>query len=625
MHIMKDVLEDEEIRKTHRPKPEPGSEEERLQKLRDKWFEENSDIMQSPPDGLPPWREVNHSIPLIDPGKQYNYRKPSKCPDSIKEELLKKINKYTNALWWKAASVSQAAPLLCVAKKNGKLRTVVDCRERNDNTVKDVTPLPDQDQIRMDVARAMYRSKIDLSDAYEQVRIVLEDIEKTGFATPYGTFLSMVMQQGDCNAPATFQRLMTTIFQDFIGRFVHVYLDDIFVYSDSVADHEKHLRLVFTKLREQKLYLSRAKCDLYSKRMDCLGHIIDDDGLHADADKMSRIREWRTPRSYNEVQRFLGLVNYIAPFMPNVTAYTTPLSEMEHNGRAFVWRPLHQKCFDMIKHLACKTPILRPIDPRKNEPIWLICDASVYGVGCLYGQGPDWKSCRPAGFHSRKFTPAQQSYDTYDREALSVLEGLKKWEDKLFGRKITIVTDHQALTKFKSATMTPRRVRWMEFLARFDYDPVHVPGTDNKVADCLSRYYQEDRADEFHPPTEYVNVDERLDPDWDMLPSNRIGELLAGRVTRQNPDGLTPGERDAQRALKMRPEPRVAEAEEMAEAAAKEQTTRTPSTEPQQPRPGPRTVADTQGNGPPLKPLLEQERGFLQAVRGGYQRDPLFS
>ncbi len=104
----------------------------------------------------------------------------------------------------------------------------------------------------------------------------------------------MVMQQGDCNAPATFQCLMTTIFRDFLGRFVHVYLDDISVYSDSIQDHGQHLRLVLNKLREAKLYMSRAKCDLYSKQMDCLGHIVDDQGLHADADKMSQIREWRT-------------------------------------------------------------------------------------------------------------------------------------------------------------------------------------------------------------------------------------------------------------------------------------------------------------------------------------------
>ena len=140
---------------------------------------------------------------------QYKYHLP-KCPDAMKPQLLEKIERYTAAGWWQQVNTSQAAPLLCIAKKSGKLRTVVDTRKRNDNTRKDVTPFPDQDQIRMDVARAKYRSKIDLSDAYEQIRIAVEDMWKTAFSTLYGTFVSLVMQQGDCNAPATFQSLMTS-------------------------------------------------------------------------------------------------------------------------------------------------------------------------------------------------------------------------------------------------------------------------------------------------------------------------------------------------------------------------------------------------------------------------------
>ena len=99
-------------------------------------------------------------------------------------------------------------PMMCLPKRDNGLRTVFDCRKRNDNTVHDVSPFPDQDQIRMDIARATYRSKIDLSDAYEQVQVVEEDVWKTAFATVYGTMLSKVMQQGDCNTPSTFQRLM---------------------------------------------------------------------------------------------------------------------------------------------------------------------------------------------------------------------------------------------------------------------------------------------------------------------------------------------------------------------------------------------------------------------------------
>ena len=205
-------------------------------------------------------------------------------------------------------STPQASPMLCIPKKNGKLRTVVDCRQRNDNTVKDVTPFPDQDRIRMDVARAKYCSKFNLSNAYKQVRVEPDDVWKMVFATIFGTFVSQVMQQGDCNAPATFQRLMTVTFRDQLGRFIHAYLDDVFAYSNTIEQHEEHLGVVFKLLRKFGFYLEVDKCDLYAERLDCLGHIIDNHGVHADTDKMSRIRNWRTPRNLNEVQQFVGLV-----------------------------------------------------------------------------------------------------------------------------------------------------------------------------------------------------------------------------------------------------------------------------------------------------------------------------
>ena len=163
------------------------------------------------PSSFPVLLEEGEDITIEDiermVDKATNLDKNGKDLKQLREELheLDKIACYTRAGWWEPAQVEQAAPMLCVKKKTNKLRTVIDGRQRNDNTIKDVTPLPDQDVIRLDVARAKIRSKIDLSDAYEQVCIVPSDVYKTAFATIYGTFVSNVMQQGDCNAPLMFQ------------------------------------------------------------------------------------------------------------------------------------------------------------------------------------------------------------------------------------------------------------------------------------------------------------------------------------------------------------------------------------------------------------------------------------
>src|SRR6266481_3859430 len=255
--------------------------------------------------------------------------------------------------------------------------------------------------------------------------------------------------------------------------------------------------------------------------MDCLGHVITNAGIQACTDKMQKIQDWRQPHNYHDIQWFLGLVQYLAHFLPDITAYTSPLSTCTHNGKLFVWTPLLDKCFESIKMLTCRAPILKPINASRPEPIWVICDSSKYGVGALYGQGLDWQSCRPTGFLS-----AQQNYRTHKHETIVILEALLKWEDKLLGRKFIIVTDHKSLEYFKmQPNLSSRQTRWWEYISRFNFTIQHVDGTLNRVADCLSHYYKSDYPDDKHPDHEFVSANTRLDLDAELLPVQRYVEL----------------------------------------------------------------------------------------------------
>ena len=164
-----------------------------------------------------------------------------KCPEPLKEKLREKVERYLNAGWWERSNLPMTAPLMIVLKKDSSIRTIIDARQQNDNTLSDVTPMPDQEMIRNAFARAQFRTKIDLSDAYEQIRINPEHVVRTAFETPFGNMISLVMQQGDKNSPPTFQRLITIIFSDMIGIFVYCYQDDIFVFSMTWQEHKVHL------------------------------------------------------------------------------------------------------------------------------------------------------------------------------------------------------------------------------------------------------------------------------------------------------------------------------------------------------------------------------------------------
>jgi hypothetical protein len=404
---------------------------EQRDSIRQQWIEKIKDLLKPAETSLPPLREINHEIPLINPNLRINHRAP-KCPEPLRDELKQKVDRYLNAGVWVRTSLPSQTLMMVVFKKSGAIRTVIDSCLRNDNTVADVMPMPDQETIRSDLARAQFCSKIDLLDAYEQIQIRPEHEGHTVFATIYGNMISRAMQQGDTNCPATFQWLMNTSLADMIAVFVHCYQDDIFIYSDTLEEHMKHLEMVFQRLRKLKLYLSDnlKKLDILSLNMECLGFFIDNDGIHMDPIKMEKIRDWRTPRSYQDVLRFNGVMQYLAQFLPRAVDFTAPLTGMCSNNRDFIWTDLQDKCFNGIKNLVAKAPILKPIDGRINVPIWVLSNASASGVETWYGQGPTWDTCRPTGFLSRKFTPVQMNYCTWEQELLGVLEALLCWEDK---------------------------------------------------------------------------------------------------------------------------------------------------------------------------------------------------
>src|SRR6266481_5727187 len=205
--------------------------------------------------------------------------------------------------------------------------------------------------------------------------------------------------------------------------------------------------------------------------------------------------------------------------MPDITTYTSPLMGCVQNNKPFLWTPLLNKCFKSIK-------------ANHPDPI---C-GSKSGVSAVYGQGMEWQTCHPTGFLSKKFSAAQQNYQTHEHETIAILEALIRWEDKLLGLKFVIVTDHKSLEYFETQpSLSSRQTRWWEYLSRFNFTVKHVAGPTNRVADCLSRYYETDGPDEQHPAHEFVSVDAQLDPDGETLPAQRYVELrsAAARQSRR--------------------------------------------------------------------------------------------
>ena len=169
------------------------------------------------------------------------------------------------------------------------------------------------------------------------------------------------MLQGDMNAPGTFMRIISDLFADYLGQFMSVYIDNILIYSDTEEDHMKHIAMVCDKLKQVMFYASRKKSQFFASSMYVLGHIIDDEGLKASAEKIARIEAWTTPKNSKQLQEFLGVVNYISQFIPHLASITAPLTSLTRTEE-FVWTATQDQAMENVKRAAAHNQVMKLID-----------------------------------------------------------------------------------------------------------------------------------------------------------------------------------------------------------------------------------------------------------------------
>ena len=261
--------------------------------------------------------------------------------------------------------------------------------------------------------------------------------------------VSLVVQQGDCNAPATYQALMNHIFGKHISIFMDVYLDNIIIYSDMLEEHVKHVTIILNTLKKEKLYLSKKKLCFLCKEVKILGQIVTDDGIHMDPEKVDSILKWKVPTNQTLCKGFIGSVGYLTDNIYKVHIPLGILSEASAETQPFRWNFTEQRAFNTVKqYVASCAPHSRvPLNYNQgHDPIWVMTDACGNGVGNVVTQGPDWKSAKVATFYSAKVSSAQWNYPVHEQELLAGVETMLRHCNILQGTHFTWVTDHKGLT-----------------------------------------------------------------------------------------------------------------------------------------------------------------------------------
>lgn len=447
---------------------------------------------------------VKHRIRLFDPTPFKQRVRPIHPSDYEAVRLHLQELKDANII--RESESPFASPIVVVKKKNGSIRLCIDYRKLNNQTIKDAYALPNIEETFSALTGSKWFSVMDLKSGYYQVEVEEEDKYKTAFVTPMGFWEFNRMPQGVTNAPSTFQRVMEKCVGSLHLKEVLVFLDDLIVFSSSLEEHEERLMKVLSKLKEFGLKLSPDKCRFFMKSVKYLGHIVSENGVETDPDKISALTTWPKPTNISELKSFLGFTGYYRRFVKDYSKIARPLNALtagycpprkKKGSKTFTnadfrkpfgsrWTTECDVSFQTLIEKLTTAPVLGFANPR--SPYILHTDASLHGLGAALYQEQEGH-LRVIAFASRGLSNCERRYPTHKLEFLALKWAITdKFYDYLYGAEFVVMTDNNPLTYIlTSAKLDAAGHRWLASLSNFNFSLQYRAGKKNQDADGLSR------------------------------------------------------------------------------------------------------------------------------------------
>lgn len=450
--------------------------------------------------------KVKHSIKLHD-NTPFKHRARPIHPDDF-EAVRRHLEELLEAGIIRESESSFSSPIVVVKKKNGDVRLCIDYRKLNTQTIKDAYALPNLEEAFSALRGSKWFSVLDLKSGYYQIEVEEKDKPKTAFVCPLGFWEFNRMPQGITNAPSTFQRLMEKCMGDINLTEVLVFLDDLIIFSETLEEHEIRLLHVLNRLKEYGLKLSVEKCKFLQTSVKYLGHIVSQNGVETDPQKIETIKTWPSPKTLKELRSFLGFSGYYRRFIRDYSKIAKPLNDLtvgypplrkNYKGKSKItsylspkvpfggrWTESCQQAFDTLIEKLTTAPVLGFADP--TLPYELHTDASTTGLGAALYQQQEGE-LRAIAFASRGLSRSEARYPAHKLEFLALKWGVtEKFSDYLYGSNFKVVTDSNPLTYvLTSAKLDATSYRWLSALSTFSFTLQYRPGKSNLDADGLSR------------------------------------------------------------------------------------------------------------------------------------------
>ena len=427
---------------------------------------------------------VQHSIPVVEgtkpirqPPRRLGAEKDREVEEQVAQLVQRGMVEPTDGSW--------SSPVVLVRKKDQSWRLCVDYRRLNAVTRKDAYPLLRIDDSLDALMESIYFSTLDLVSGYWQVPLDEEAQQRSAFVTRGGLWRWKVLPFGLTSAPATFERLMERVLKGLQWRTLLLYLDDIIVFSKDFDSHLTRLEEVFQRFRAARLKLKPGRCQLFQREVNYLGHVVSQEGVATDPEKVEAVRNWPQPKCIQEVRSFLGFVGYYRRFCPDFATTARPLNVLTSKDTPFRWEQEEEDAFRQLKTQMMEAPVLTYPDP--SRPYILDTDASNEAAGGVLSQEVDGVE-RVVAYYSKTFSPPQRNYCVTRRELLAVILAVTHFRPYLYGRKFTLRTDHASLIWLYKRTEPSHQIaRWLELLAEFEFTMEHRAGSKHANADGLSR------------------------------------------------------------------------------------------------------------------------------------------
>ncbi|PIK38375.1 hypothetical protein BSL78_24788 [Apostichopus japonicus] len=246
------------------------------------------------------------------------------------------------------------------------------------------------------------------------------------------------------------------------------------------------------RAKDRKLTLNKAKCQFGLSKIKYLGHVLTAEGVQIDDGKIEAVVNMPKPQCKKDVERFLGMVTYIAKFIPNLSTVAAPLRQLLCKDVTWHWLENHENAFIQLKKLVTTTPILRYYDVSK--PVTLSVDASQSGLGAVLLQDD-----KPVAYASRALTETEKAYAQIEKEMLAVVHGCERFHQYVYGKQVEIESDHkplESIVRKPLALVPPRLQRFLLRLQKYDVVIKYRPGKELLIADTLSRAYLNQTGDD---------------------------------------------------------------------------------------------------------------------------------